>query len=93
MRRSLAVLILVSMATIATLALISAGLSRVQAMRENTGFMGSMGHPMEQDNHRPFDESSSTPMNVTQHMQGDMYTECAEVHNRMNMTDHMSHMR
>lgn len=89
MRRSLAVLILVSMATIATLALISAGLSHVQAMRENAGFMGSMG----QDNHMGYDENSSTHMNVTQHMQGDMYTECAEMHNRMNMTDHMSHMR
>jgi len=92
MRRSLAVLILVSMATIATLALVSAGLSHVQAMRENAGFMGSMWHQMGQDNHMDYDENSSTHMNVTQHMQGDMYTECAEMHNRMNMTDHMSHM-
>jgi hypothetical protein len=92
MRRSLAVLILVSMATIATLALISAGLSHVQAMRENAGFMGSMGHHMGQDNHMGYDENTSTHMNVTQHMQGDMYTECSEMHNRMNMTDHMSHM-
>ena len=92
MRRSLAVLILVSMATIATLALISAGLSRVQAMRESAGLMGSMGHHMGQDNHMGYDENSSTHMNVTQHMQGDMYTECSEMHNRMNMTDHMSHM-
>ena len=93
MRRSLAVLILVSMATIVTLALVSAGLSHVQAMRENAGFMGSMGHHMGQDNHMGYDENTSTRMNVTQHMQGDMYTECAEMHNRMNMTDHMSHMR
>jgi hypothetical protein len=70
MRRSLAVLTLVSMATIATLALVSAGLSHVQAMRENAGFMGSMGHHMGQDNHMGYDENTSTHMNVTQHMQG-----------------------
>jgi len=92
MSRSLIVLIIASMVTVAASAMVSVGLSHSQAMRENTGFMGSMGHHMGQDNHMDYDENTSTHMNVTQHMQGDMYTECAEMHNRMNMTDHTSHM-
>ena len=92
MRESLIVLIIALMVTVAILALVSVGLSHAQAIRENAGFMGSMGHHMGQDNHMDYDENTSTHMNVTQHMQGDMYTECVEMHNRMNMTDYTSHM-
>jgi hypothetical protein len=88
MRRSLAVLILVSMATIATLALVSAGLSRVQAMRENAGFMGSTGGHMSQHDHGSCDEDMSTHMNAT----GNMLDECGDAHDGMNMAGHMMDM-
>ena len=92
MRRSLAVLTLVSMATIATLTLVSASLSHVQAMRVNGSIMGSAMHHMNQDNHTGGDENMSTYMNGTQRMPGNMYDECEEIHDSMNVTEHMKGM-
>ncbi len=92
MRKSLIALIVALMVTVAVLALVSVGVSHTQAIMINAGFMGSMGHHMGQDNHMDYDENTLSHMNVTQHMQGDMYNECAEIHSRMNMTDHASHM-
>jgi hypothetical protein len=90
MSRSLIVLILASMVTVAASAMVSVGLSHAQAMRENAGFMGSMGHHMGQDNHMDCDESMLTHMNVTQYMQGDIHSGCDEMHDHMNMTEYMS---
>lgn len=36
------------------------------------------------------DESMLTHMNVTQYMQGDIHSECDEMHDHMNMTEYMS---
>lgn len=89
MRRSLVVLILISLATIATLALVSTGSGHAQTMRENATFMGSAGHHMSHDDHMDCDENMPIHMNVTQHVYGNMYDTCEEAHDRMNMTEHM----
>jgi hypothetical protein len=80
------------MAAIATLALVSVGLSYAQAMKEKATFMGPAGNHMGQDNHMDYDENMSTHMNVTQHMHGDMYDACEEMHYSVNMTEHMRGM-
>jgi hypothetical protein len=92
MRRSFVVLLLASMAAIVTLALVSAGLSHAQTMRENATFMGSE-HRMSQNNHADCAENMSNHMNVTKYMHGNVYGECEEMHDSMNMTEHMRSMR
>lgn len=93
MRRSLVVLTVASIVAIAALTLVSVGLSHAQAMRENVGFMGSSMHRMGQNDQTDCDESVSTHMNATQRMHGNMYDECDDMHDRMNMTRHMGDMR
>ncbi len=92
MRRSLVVMMLATMATIAVIALVSVGLSHAQAMRENATFMGSAGHHMRHDNHRDCDENMPNHMNVTNYMHGNVYDECEEMHGSMNMAEHMRGM-
>ena len=88
MTRRVVVFVLASIAVIATLALVSVGLSHAQAMRENASFMGSTGEHMSQDDHGTFDENMSTHMNAT----GNMLDECGDMHDDMNMAGHMMGM-
>lgn len=88
MRRMFVVLLLASMAVIATLALVSAGLSLAQAMRENAGFMGSAGGHMSSYGHEDCEENMSTHMNATRNMRG----KCGDVHNDMGTAGHMMGM-
>jgi len=88
MTRRVVVFVLASIAVIATIALVSVGLSHAQAMRENASFMGSTGEHMSQDNHGTCDENMSTHMNAT----GNMLDECGDMHDDMNMAGHMMGM-
>ncbi len=92
MRRSLVVMVLATMATIAVIALLSVGLSQAQTMRENATFMGSAGHHMSQNNHADCAKNMPNHMNVTKHMRGSVYDECEEMHDNMDMTEHMRSM-
>lgn len=47
---------------------------------------------MSQDNHEICDETMPNHMNVTEYMHGNAYDECKEMHDRMNMTEHMRSM-
>lgn len=88
MTRRVVVFVLVSIAVIATVALVSIGLSHAQAMRENTSFTGSTGGHMSQDDHGTCDGNISTHMNAT----GNMLDGCGDVHDGMNMAGHMMGM-
>jgi hypothetical protein len=85
MTRRVMVFVLASIAVIATIALVSVGLSYAQAMRDHASFMGSTGEHMSQDNHGTCDENMSTHMNAT----GNMLDECGDMHDDMNMAGHM----
>jgi hypothetical protein len=80
--------IFASIAVIATIALVSIGLSHAQAMKENVSFMGSAVGHMSQDNHGACDGNMSTHMNAT----GNMLDEYGDVHDGMNMAGHMMDM-
>lgn len=69
MRRSLVVLILVSMTAIAALTLVSFGLSYAQAMKQEATFMNPTGNHMSQYNHN-CGEDMSNHMNMREHMRG-----------------------
>ena len=92
MTRRVMVFVLASIAVIATIALVSVGLSHAQAMRENASFMGSTGEHMSQDNHGTCDENMSTHMNATGNIPGNMFDECGDVHDGMDMAGHMMGM-
>jgi hypothetical protein len=83
---------LASIAVIATIALVSVGLSHAQAMMDNASFMGSTGGYMSQDNHGGCDENMSSHMNVTKHMGENTYSTHEDMHNQLNMTEHMQDM-
>lgn len=89
MSKPVMVLILASIAMVATLALVSIGLSHAQTMRENAVSMGSTGGHMSQDDRRTFDENMSTHMNANMHMGGNTYSMHEDMHNQLNMTEHM----
>jgi hypothetical protein len=90
MKKSLVVLMVVSIVAIAVLALVSIGLSYGQAMKEKTAIAGLGRNHMGQYNHMDTDENMSTHMNATQHMHEDMYDTCEGLHDRMSMRQHMS---
>ena len=92
MTRRVMVFVLASIAVIATIALVSVGLSHAQAMRENASFMRSAGGRMSQDDHRTCDENMSSHINVTKHMGGNTYSAHEDMHNQLNMTEHMQDM-
>ncbi|MCJ7423749.1 hypothetical protein MUP01_05715 [Candidatus Bathyarchaeota archaeon] len=92
MTKRVMVLIVASIAVVATLALVSVGLSHGQAMMENVGFMWSTGGHMSQDNHGNCEENMSTHMNTKQHMSENMFDECEDVQGSMNMTGHIMGM-
>ena len=85
MTRRVVVFVLASIAVIATIALVSVGLSYAQAMRDHASFMGSTGGHMSQDNYWTCDENMSTHMNAT----GNMLDECGAMHDGMTMAGHM----
>jgi hypothetical protein len=90
MKRSLVVLMLVSVVAIAVLGLVGIGLSYGQAMKEKTAIIGLGRNHMSQYSHMDTDENVPTHMNVTQHMHEDMYDACKGLHDRMSMRQHMS---
>jgi len=92
MTRRVVVFVLASIAVIATVALVSLGLSHAQAMMDNVSFMGSTGGHMSQDDHGTCDENMSTHMNDTKHMGGNTYSAHEDMHNQLNMTEHMQDM-
>ena len=92
MTRRIMVFGLASIAVIATIALVSVGLSHAQTMRENASFMMSAGGYMNQDNHGTCDENMSSHMNITNHMGGNTYSAHEDMHNQLNMTEHMQDM-
>jgi hypothetical protein len=92
MSKPVMTLILASIAMVATLALVGLGLSHAQAMRENAVSMGSTGGHMSQDDRRTYDENMSSPMNVNKHMGGNTYSAHEDMHNQLNMTEHMQDM-
>ena len=92
MTRRIMVFGLASIAVIATIALVSVGLSHAQVMRENASFMGFTGGHMSQDNHETCDENMSSHMNVTKHMGGNTYSAHEDKHGQLNMTEHIQDM-
>ena len=88
MTKRVLVLVLALIAVIATLALVGVGLSHVQAMRGNAGFIGSTGGRMSPYSHEDCDENMSTHMNAT----GNMRDKCGDVPDDMNMAGHMMGM-
>jgi hypothetical protein len=92
MSKPVMALILVSIAMVATLALVGIGLSHAQAMRENASFMWSAGGRMSQDNDGTCDENMPSPMNANKHMGGNTYSAHEDMHNQLNMTEHMQNM-
>jgi len=92
MTRRVTVFVLASIAVIATIALVSVGLSHAQAMRDHASFMGSTGGHMSQHDHGSCDEDMSTHMNATGNMPENMLDECGDMHEGMNMAGHMMGM-
>lgn len=92
MSRSVIVLIVASMVTIAALASVSYGLSHVQALRETAGFSGMDDHHMSKSDSTSCDDNMSSQMNVTQHMGGGTYSGHEDMHGDLNMTEHMQYM-
>jgi len=92
MRKSVITLIVASIVTIAGLASVSFGLSYVQAMKENASFSGMADHHMNQSNSTVCDDNMPSHMNVTKHMGGNTYNEHEDMHNQLNMTEHMQDM-
>ena len=92
MRKSVIILIVASIVTIAALASVSFGLSHVQAMKETASFLGMADHYMSQGNSTGCDDNMSSYMNVTKHMGGNTYSAHEDMHNQLNMTEHMQDM-
>lgn len=89
MIKTVTVLILVSIAATAALALISFGSNHAWAMRKYDVFTGSSEQHMSQGSHMNFDENLSTRMNTTGHMFESMPHKCEDPHDPNNMTQHM----
>ena len=92
MRKSIIILIVASIVTIAALASVSFGLSHVQVMKETTSFSGMADHHMSQGNSTECDDNISSHMNMTKHMDGNTYSGHEDMHNQLNMTEHMQDM-
>jgi len=92
MSKPVMTLILASIAMVATIALVGLGLSHAQAMRDNASFMGSTGGHMSQHDHGSCDEDMSTHMNATGNIPGNMFDECGDGHDGMDMAGHMMGM-
>ena len=92
MRKSVIVLIITSIVTVAALASVSFGLSHVQVMKETASFSGMANHHVNQDNNTECDEDMSAHMNMTEHMDGNMHQRHEDMHNQLNVTEHMQDM-
>lgn len=86
MRKSVIVLIVASIVTIAALASVSFGLNHVQAMMESGSFSGM------EDHHMNYSNSAHCDGNMTSHMDGSTYSGHMDMHNQTNMTEYMQHM-
>jgi len=89
MTKTVTVLILVSIAATAALALISFGSNHAWAMRKDGVFRGSSEQHMSQGSHMNFDGNLSTHMDATGHMFESMPHKCEDLHDPQNMTEHM----
>lgn len=89
MRRSLAVLMLASIVATAASGLVGVSLSHAQTMKENATFIQSAGYRMNQDRHHGCNGNMSAHMNATQHIRGNIHDKLDELHDRLNMTEHM----
>jgi len=77
MTKSIIVLIVASIVTIAALASVSFGLNHVQTMMESVSFSGMRDH------HMNYSNSTNCDGNMTSHM---------DMHNQTNMAEYMQHM-